>query len=118
MGATTNAPEAFMQLASFHTLNSSSESEDTHTISASCHSDEGFSAAAHDAPCPSTSLLKPSMPACPACSSTHIHVQPSHQQRAHLSRPAGLTTAVHSCKPRELGAGSPTSLDFFCLPSQ
>ena len=63
-GRQPNAPYAFMQLAARHTLNSSSESEDTHTISASCHSDEGSSAAAHGAPCPSTSLLKPSMPAC------------------------------------------------------
>jgi hypothetical protein len=101
-----------MQLAACHTLNSSSESEDTHTISASCHSDEGFSAAAHDAPCPSTSLRKPSMPACPACSSAHIHVQPSRHQWAHLS-------SVHSCMPRKLGAaGRQPHLIGLLLPAQ
>ncbi len=91
-GRQPNAPYAFMQLAARHTLNSSSESEDTHTISASCHSDEGSSAAAHGAPCPSTSLLKPSMPACPACSNAHIHVQPSRHQTGHTSH-----QCTHAC---------------------
>ena len=111
-GRQPNAPYAFMQLAARHTLNSSSESEDTHTISASCHSDEGSSAAAHGAPPQhfASEALHASLPCLQQC--THPCAAKSPSSWAHLS-------PVHSCMPGSSvqQAGSPTSLDFSACPA-